>query len=728
MKKSFFKDYFLYGLRGMRNIAAASAVMSLFSTTFVGAALICFVNLMNKIAAAGDDNAAETLRQQCVGIGLAALVLACIGIAVTAIMVALTPAESFKLFGKKDCADTLGSLPLTYGQRFWGDFLSGLCAHMISFIPCALVGLILAAIANAGISGATLGVYFSGEEHFIYEIIHNKPVELYLAYILLLFMGYLGIYAISCLVTVCCGRTGSARLYSLIAQLLPSGLVLVYCYCAFLDQCGIEPGFELEKALGAVPGLGMWLSAFLRLMFGYAYEEMVRGFKYMFFPGGKPVFLLTELAVIALLAVGAYFLGKLRKNERTGRDFVFKGPYTVLSVSAAVLVLGLATMINGDEFVLSLGAYYAGSYIAIFTAFVVYAVIEMIHMRSLKRIWETVLKFIAICLAFQGFYLLTYNTGGFGARDYVPPRALVSEVRISGQEFIERHGLDDRYFTYRSDEAVSTILSEHRKMLDNETDIFTGYDLTITYVMKDGSETLRTYGFWRNENRELASEEFAEACETIRRLVPTDTIALGFIDEPRYDSIGISYRAMSFGSLGTVDSPPRYVTEGMEEELMELLKYDMINSYSGSSNIIGELHIDHSLNGGGDWEQIFVYDTYAGTLEFLNDPAKTAGEPPEREYRYVFRLDWGTLAGDYEAGADKTVPSMTVTVSTDDESAEARELMGYMKYISDLPEEEVSVNIEIFKNDYNDGALCVAEKDEDAVIRAMLRFARARMN
>lgn len=67
---------------------------------------------------------------------------------------------------------------------------------------------------------------------------------------------------------------------------------------------------------------------------------------------------------------------------------------------------------------------------------------------------------------------------------------------------------------------------------------------------------------------------------------------------------------------------------------------------------------------------------------------------------------------------------MSVSVSSEDESAEARELIGYLSPVSEVPAGEVSKNFIVHSGNDADGALCVAEKDERAVIRAMLKFIR----
>ncbi len=726
MKNSFFGDYILYKMCGMRVIAIASAVMNLLSTTLVGAAAVYYVIAMNKYLTLEDEIAQGVLESQAVILIIAALIAACAAIVVLTIVVIFTPASVFDFFVKRNRTDTLGCLPLTYRQRFWGDFMSGLGVHMISFIPFSAAGLLLVAIAGGN---DAFNDYFY-DPVFYHSYNKNIFVKAYLSYILLLFIGYLGAYAVSCFVTVCCGRSFNAKACSLICQILPAGLVTVYCGCALMNSVGVDIYEEWTKAIAVIPPVGTWLGAILRGASNTtAFEDIGIRLERAFFLIKHPWYIVVTAVILAALIIGAYFLGKLRKNERTGRDFVFKGAYYVLSVMTVVFIIGIIQMARDEmPWVFSLGSVFA-----IIVAFVVYAAIELVHTRSFKRIWQTALKFTAIYLACQGFFMLAYNTGGFGAEKYLPPRALISEVRISGNKFLDptiNHY--DKYYIYRSDNAISTILSEHEKLLSETSDVRTGGDIVITYVLKNGGEVVRGYGTTYVDGV-AQSEAFAEMCGTIRQLTPTDSSVLGFIDDPQYDEIEIKYHKMTHDKeLGYVSPGTVYVAEGMENEFMKLLKHDIINNYTWYQSNVGEINIKHSLNGTGDWEIYYIHEGYADAIAFLNDPVNMTDKPKEepKEYVYNISLIWGVLETETEPevpyGEGEAISHMMVIVSSEDESAEAKELIGYLRLVSEAPEGGISKNFNIYSNNDSAGTLGIAKEDERAVIRAMLKFIRIR--
>lgn len=725
MKKSFFGDYFLYKLRGRRGVMIAAAVMNFLSTTLIGALDTYYINIMNKDLVLEDGPSKQFLETQAVIVIVGALIAAGASIVALTIIIMFTPASTFDFFVKKNLTDTLGCLPLTYRQRFWGDFLSGLGVHMISFIPCSALGLILAAAANGSMSDAVKRYL---DDMLLYNSAgtQNIFVKWYLSYILLLFVGYMGAYAVSCFVTICCGRSFNAKACSLISQILPAGLVSVYCSFAFMNSVGIDVYTEWMRAVAVIPPVGTWLSAVFMGDFDKAFYYIDEQLDRAFFITGEPLYLIIIAVILAALIFGAYFLGKLRKNERTGRDFVFGGAYYVLSVMTVLFIIGIAPMMRYETPWLIT----PWSIFAIIVALVIYVIIELIHARSFKWIWMSVLRFIAMCLVCQCFFLLAYYSRGFGVGNYLPPRALISEVRVSGNNFFT--DVRDGSYIYRSDEAISTILSEHEKLFGDE-DIFTGNDISITYVLKNGRKVVRSYcTLYSFTTFEPRSKTLIEVCDAIHRLTPTDSSVLGFIDDPQYDSISITYYKLNLDeTFSYVRSPAVYIAKGREDEFMELLRYDTINNLSRMQRRVGEIFISHSMNRSPDWDTYYIYDGYTSTLDFLNDPANiTEEQPDEKEIVYTFSLSWGywDMDGndDTTYGEGENISDMVVFVSSADESAAAKELIGYLRPIIDIPAGEVSKNLAIHSNS-SDGDLSIAAEDERAVISAMLKFIRTHM-
>ncbi len=68
-----------------------------------------------------------------------------------------------------------------------------------------------------------------------------------------------------------------------------------------------------------------------------------------------------------------------------------------------------------------------------------------------------------------------------------------------------------------------------------------------------------------------------------------------------------------------------------------------------------------------------------------------------------------------------------MSVSSEDESAEAKEIIGYLRPVSEAPEGVISKNFNIYSNNDSVGTLGIAKEDERAVIRVMLKYVRTHM-
>lgn len=724
LKKSFFKDYFLYKLRGFRGTAVASAVMNFFSTTFLGAGCLLLVYLGSSAYEGYDPFGG--------GYGLLFLSYVILGIfllaaAVETIIVTFSPLRAFRSYNRRPVADMIGCLPLTYSQRFWGDFLSGLCANLISFIPCAAAGIpFMAAAQSIARKSADMSV----------DITPDYVVPTYLSVILLLFVGYLAAYAVSCFIAACCGRAGTSAVYTLISLFIPAGFALIYGFCVFGDAVGVNVMTEVSNALSAIPPVGVWASVIAR---AFDARRSYRVFRSLWYLTDQPVYLVVSLLIIAALIVGAYLLGKRRKCERTGGDFVFRGAYHVISTALAAFVIGFFFMVKEFSFsIINFGERNVELIDIVFSAgaaFVVYAVAELVHTRSFGKLWQTALKFAGICAVCFGTIALAQNTGGFGAEKRLPVRSAIAEVRVSGSSMLYRRW--DDALIYRSNEAISAILEENKRIVNNAGDnICTGDALTITYMLKDGRTVTRGYSSdYDAVTNEMRSKILADACANIRKLTPTDSSALGFIDDPRYDSISIRYikyahdnNTAENASDTNVPEKTVYVTEGKEDELMELLKNDTLFNHKGeytSKNSVGTVWIEYTVDGAPGFATYYILDDYADTLAFLDDPENLRGSPAaEEEFIYFFSV-YSNVDYDEAGRAVGLMPikEFRLTVSSADDSEAARELLSFAAPYDEMVD-EVSDYITVHSSSPQGGALGVRKRDESAVIRAMVKYAR----
>lgn len=703
-KVSFFKQYFLYKFKCFRGLTAAAAVMNIVSAALPGVLLFAMIIITYEIES---ERLSADLGFAMLFIGEGLLIAAVWVIAAMVVILAIVPAVSFKFYNNRASMDTIGCLPLTYRERFWGDFLGGLCPHMISFIPGAAIGLIFTAVGQNGTLRELhkLLMKDSPTDYYIVAPIKDDFVGIYLSVMLIVLWGYLAVYITACFVTSCCGKVSSSILYSFIALILPMGITAVFGINVLTSAVGVNAEMEIEKAIMVFPPIGTWIS-YVTQFFNPYYSTP--SFSFMI---EKPIVSIISLAIVGAFLAGAYFLGKNRKAERVDSDFVYSSVYHIIACAMAVAIIGFYAAMK--QF------YYVGDYILCFViAFVLYAVLELMHTRSIKKIWQTVLKFTGMYAVCIGFLIVAQSTHGFGISKLLPTRSNIAEVSVSGSYFYSgwENG-EQKKIVYTSDAAVSAILEEHKKIIEYPNAMYTGGMLQFTYKLKTGSEFTRSYALPREEAENNKDNILKQASNRIKEFEPADTSALGFIAEPVYDEIDI--RIDRFNSDGS-----RFVIPSKADEFIELLRSDIINHY-GDSKQNGSVLIMYTLNGVRFEKDYALNDSYEKVAEFLSVPENTTEQSSntandEQSFRYaVWYHNWSN---------DRPLESLKISFSADDPSEAVKEFIGYIVEYDSNNYDEYSRYFSIYIESSIGTSLCISEENEEAALRALLRYIRENLS
>ncbi len=686
MKRSFFGKYCLYKLYGFRGIAVAAAVLN------IVAVVLPAVFLYNAV------NDANTLGY--VWLEDMPLFVPFIAIAVMAVMLVITPAMSFKYYNNRAAMDTLGCLPLTYKERFWGDFLSGLAANMVSFIPFSAIGAVIIAIMqNTAVKQIQASLWAEYEQEYILPEIKDDFLKAYLGFVILLLLVYIGTYVVSTFVTSCCGRVGSSIFYSVMVLIIPAGIVSTFGTCVLNGAVGVVTEEEIGNVLMAIAPAGTLFGTWLR----FSYD----GLPALMFIVDTPSYIALALLVAAVFLVWAYFLGKHRKAERVDRDFVYNGAYHVIAISLSAAIIGFYFSLAPA----SAEAFGTGAMQRIITSIavglVIYAVMELVHTRNVRTLPKTLLRYAALYAACFGFLFLADKTEGFGIAVYVPDKQFVSEVEIEGTLFYNNMGIGGKY-VYRSDAAIETIVNENEKLLQNRESLKTGNMVDITYVMKNGTEVRRQYSPNGGEGRALI-ETF---CAEVKKNEPS-TNALGFVGEPRYDEIirVVCDLKVDEGYRDVFVKPEAY------EELFEALRYDLLNNFEQYENHLGHMTISYTLNGVQREADYQLETTFGKTLAVIeNNALDEAPEIENEEFYYYISYFPG-----YDAEAPIISSFMCRFPNTDGRAA-AKAVMALIAKESDVPEEERSEKWKIMSGSQF-SVFCVRKTDENAMLKAMTELA-----
>lgn len=602
---------------------------------------------------------------------------------ISIIMIIVMTVKSFRIYHKRADMDTLGCLPVSYRERFWGDFLSGLVANFVSFIPLYIVSLIISEKMKEPIDRI---LYSKFEIDFTFYRMS------FLGFWLTALLSYLGIYAVTAFVCSCCGKKGSSVLYSFVAMAVIPGIFIVYADKLFSNTLGMDAYYEIMKNVCMLPPFGPIISI---VMASYSPAEISYDIKYLMMIN-NPSFIVIFLLITAAFIAGAYFIGKRRRAENVGETFVFKSAYHVLTLTFLVTLIGASasaySKLMDDSGIL---------YVMMFS-FIVYAALEISQNKGVKGFWKTAVRFAAVFGVCFAFLTLVEKTNAFGLYKTLPSEDSIKEVRISGKYFYSS-GLYSNDREYIVDGSFSEVLGEHKSLI-NSGSLKTGDDLRIIYVMKTGLEVTRKYSVKNTE----AGDVIKSFSDTVKQLPDFDFGSFGVIDEPDLGNYNAYFK--------TTGETEKYLRADKLEELTELLRYDLKNNYYYMNNNIktfGRL-VFITKNMERDRFNHLVYyilPNYENTIKFLNDPGNYSSEAIKNE------------TDKYHLTYNNSNMNLRVYVSTEDTSAAAKELLSYIKPQSESNgydnKNGVRIRSVLSGLDYT-----IDAADENAVLKAMLAVFR----
>ena len=707
VKNSFFKEYFLYKLRTLKNYTILFAVLNLLAVTGFAAGVLIFVQVFVIPLIKNDD----------LYFGYDPYILAVLFmymfialILTTVLMLAVMSAVNFRYFNKRSYMDTLGGLPLTVKQRFLGDMLSGAASFGLSFVPCSVLALILAAITDFGIlrrAGAyeLIDLFLGGTD--------GDYIGMVITILVTLLLCYAAAYAISCFVSACCGKVGTSVLFSLI--LMGALTVIPSCIGGYIINCtiGYDSSAANETIISAAPPFGTLIELMLKLT----------GSDDIDYPVRTPLAAVI-LLVILLFGIGSYFAATHRKTERVDRELVFNSGYYVIPAIITLMACSFSVYVadNQKSYIIPLAL------IALATCLVM----AFLDSRSIKKIWKGAAVFAATGAFCLGVSLIIRETNGFGLSAHIPSKQSIKSITLYGDPV--RSIFKDGYVTVESEEGIALVLSEHRKLIDEIDDYLAsneiyGGPLYINYEMKNGMNVIRRYKNlnWFNPPSDDPTYKLAEAVSGLPEL-RSETM-FGIFNDPEIPCTGIVYEGMNpNGSLTVPDysgtdiviNMTLFVKPSAYKKFIECYTEDYMK-WSGSTDdlIIGTFQYQYLDKDGTPQRYISVIrGNFEKTLEFLRDQSNFEDEPNidfdnTREFSVMFR--------------DTSASAVTFSIKHPEL---AREFLSYIESEYEVSEDDISPYFTVSSSDKNGNyyTFYIRKENEQAALSALMEAIRAELN
>lgn len=396
----------------------------------------------------------------------------------------------FKYLYKKSAVDMRLSLPMTTGQRFFSDFLSGLFIYVVPFIGAEIISLLLTLIGHLAFDGKLITEkhilgngeinYYSWECH-IFEELYPFIWRTILGGLMLMVM----FYVITVIAAACCGNVFESAAY----DILLCGLVPLAVLLAVTTVSQNINGFDSDAYLiKLVPWCGPFggayglIKALQSLRFGLGYENYSNNYDLSF---GKWVVIFTLITVA--LGFIAYLIYRKRKAEDTGKPVVF-GIFYHIIMTVGIFSLCYLMIINGTQ-----------DFVPVFViSFIIYFVMHVIRNRGFGKIVRGLVIYAVTVLLSIGSFLLINDTKCFGAGDFVPDadKVIKAETYYAGQ--LETTSIKAEKYEIRDPEALRILTQVHRDIIeyystDNRINSYVDDGLFIKYTLSSGRTVTRYY-------------------------------------------------------------------------------------------------------------------------------------------------------------------------------------------------------------------------------------------
>lgn len=399
----------------------------------------------------------------------------------------------FKYLYKKSAVDMRLSLPMTTGQRFVSDFLSGLFIYVVPFIGAEIVSLLLNLIGHLAFDGrfitekVVLGNgeidYYSWECH-IFEEFYPFLWRTILGGLMLMVM----FYVITVIAAGCCGNIFESAAYDiLLCGLVPLAVVLAVSTVS-QNINGFDSDAYLIKLVpwcgpfGGAYGLVMALQS---LRFDLDYESYNNNYDLSF---GKWFIIFT--LITAALGFVAYLIYRKRKAEDTGKPVVF-GIFYHIIMTVGIFSLCYLMIMSGTE-----------NFVPVFViSFIIYFVMHVIRNRGFGKLVKGLAIYAVTVLLSVGSFLVLNNTNCFGAGDFVPAADKVTKAETYYTGQLENTYITSKNYEIRDPEALSILTQVHRDIIEyyNSDSIDSGFNsymdsgLLIKYTLSSGRTVTRYY-------------------------------------------------------------------------------------------------------------------------------------------------------------------------------------------------------------------------------------------
>lgn len=686
-KQNYFGAYLRYRLGRMKTFLIVGLILNFVVLPLEGLMMIIRVNRLYSLNVTHSVIALNYTAM--VYITIISTFAVIIGLAFTMVCAV----SSYSYFCKKETVDTLGVLAVTYKQRFWGDFLGGFIPTLGTFIPCALIGILFASIAQNKLNA------FAINDKYV------NIMPFFIGLTLTLFFAYLFIYLLTTLAAMCCGRSSSMIIFTVISFAAIPVFVISLTKLITLEAVGMKDTLVSQVQQLCMPA-GLFfsnVSKALEMMIDEHNQNLLFQLSELKFAVNSPIsIVILIIAAIMILAL-AYLAGKDRKQENVGRMFVRTGYFhaIMITMSAGGFFITACILRNTNPTLMIP--------IGLIVSVVVAVVFEVIRRPRVRQLPMSVARWVITAACSVGFVILLGATGSFGSIN-IPKD--VQSVRI---EFYDNSGTRrELELTERAE--ITEFLDAHNKSINNLSRFMKSPDdahftsgFAVSYITAAGGyEEIRGY-----INNDYGYDRKVTTVDTLSKNI----LSLSFYSRKSAELLSgnaVTAEAVIPEIFNKVSVPSERLSE-----FTQTLKQDILDNYDANADPIGNATV------GFDDSSVSypIQNIYENTIRLIREYNNSVEKDPNAEVMTVDCSLSKEVPNGYNRTYWKDVFSVTATIRERDmKNPKVKELLGLLK-VGDSSEEYRNKTIRIIISSKNGIRYYIPDDDKIQAVKLIAQIA-----
>ncbi|MBO6116826.1 MAG: hypothetical protein J6P14_06740 [Ruminococcus sp.] len=382
---------------------------------------------------------------------------------------------------RKSIVDMNYSLPLSTTQRFFADYLSGLCIYMIPAVCASILSLIIYATGSMFIDTSQIS-------EILPNLIMMVVAEL---------VGMVMLYTVSILSIVFCGSTFEA-IYSVLAVnvMIPSVIACLWfavisasSYGMVFENIVTSPLFTATSPIG--------VAAFILEFMSNSPRDTINGEMMQYYNSMFIRWIIVTVIMTVIYLAAAFLLNHFRKAESVSKPYVYKAFFYMIFGASVFCIMSLFIS-NGIT-----------SIPAVIMCAVGWFIMEVITRRGFKKFWTAPIGFIATVIGVYMICGFCNITNGFGASRRVPSAVSVESVNIGiTNDAILPYDIEE--VSFRDKDVIKSVIALNKEAVDRHFNFDNysydyidfderedGYDnsttINISYHTFYGTSTQRRY-------------------------------------------------------------------------------------------------------------------------------------------------------------------------------------------------------------------------------------------